>query len=277
MELSQLKSIIESLIMVSTEPLSRGAMALLLEPEGVTKADIDTALEELINKHEQDPTSGFVVCEVAGGYQFRTKPANVGFIQRLNVPKPSKLSQQSLETLAIVAYRQPVVRSEIEEIRGVDSGGVLKTLLERGLVKIIGKRDEPGTPLIYATTSKFLELFNLNSIKELPTLREYEELEKEHFKGSASPDDEKPILEQVSAAPFVQKWTQEDDMMIGDLTDSIKHLRKLERVIFPKPVEQITLVPNPDVPPLSAGEETANIAEEVKDEGAPAEDTGAGD
>jgi len=248
MEIDQLMSVLESLITVSAEPLTKNAMALLLEPDQVTKADIDKALEGIIKKHSEDLSSGLCLTEVAGGYHFRTKPCNAPFIARLDVPKPSKLSQASLETLAIIAYKQPIVRSEIEEIRGVDSGGVLKNLLERNLIKIIGKRDEPGNPLIYATASRFLELFNLNSLKELPTLREYEDLEKEHYKGAIKEEEEKPIFEDIQnvAAPFEQKWSQEDEGMLGELTEGIKKLRKLERDIFPKPVEQIVAVPNVD-------------------------------
>ncbi len=247
MELTQLRSIIEALIFVSDGPLTVGAIALMLEQDGVTKADVETAVEELKTKYANDPASGITLNEVAGGFQFRTKTATAQFILRLNIPKPSKLSQQSLETLAIIAYRQPVVRSEIEDIRGVDSGGVLKTLLERGLIKIIGKRDEAGSPLIYATTSKFLEMFNLGSLHELPTLREYEELEKEHFGNRPKEgEEEKPMLEGVEAAPLVQKWDAEDDSMINDLASSIKNLRRLEKDIFPKPVETFIAVLNPE-------------------------------
>jgi len=271
MDINQLSSIIESLVMVSVEPITKSAVALVLEPDGVTRADIDAAIEEIQKKHATDESSGFLLAEVAGGYQFRTKPGNAGHLHRLNVPKPSKLSQAALETLAIVAYKQPIVRSELEEIRGVDSGGVLKTLLERNLVKIIGKRDEPGNPLIYATTTKFLELFNLGSLKELPTLREFEDLEKEHYKGAETEgEQEKPILEQVCAAPFEQKWTEEDDLMINDLTDSMKNLRRLEKEIFPKPVEQLVILPNAEA--AQAG--TAEPLREVEDEATTSEDTG---
>ncbi|PIR17143.1 MAG: SMC-Scp complex subunit ScpB [Deltaproteobacteria bacterium CG11_big_fil_rev_8_21_14_0_20_49_13] len=264
MELIKLKAILESLILVTEEPFTLGTMTLILENDAVTKADLETALEEIKKKYDEDDSFGFYLAEVAGGYQFRTKPFTSEYIQRLNIPKPSKLSQQSLETLAIIAYRQPIVRSEIEELRGVDSGGVLKTLLERNLVKIIGKRDEPGNPLIYATTSKFLELFNLTSLKDLPTLRDYEELERDHYKGAATPEEEqKPILEEISAAPFEQKWSTEDDTMLNDLTDSMKKLRRLEKDIFPKPVEQLVAVPNPET--SATGEEDA---------GTPTEDTG---
>lgn len=269
MELTKLKSIIEALIIVSEEPLTIGGLALVLETDGVTKADIETTIGEIRSRYNDDPSSGLYLTEVAGGYQFRTKTGLAEYIQRLNIPKPSRLSQQALETLAIVAYRQPVVRSEIEEIRGVDSGGVLKTLLERGLIKIIGKRDEAGNPLIYGTTNKFLELFNLNSLTELPTLREYEELEKEHYTARIKPTEEEtqPILDGVATEPISQKWSAEDEVILSDLSSGIKKLRRLEKEIFPKPVETITLVPNPEGGLNSLPETSAN-------EDATAEDTG---
>lgn len=270
MELNRLKSILEALILVSEEPLTVGTMTLVLEPDGVTKGDIETALAEIKAKYDEDQSVGFFLVEVAGGYHFRTKTDVSMYIHRLNIPKPSRLSQAALETLAIVAYRQPIVRSEIEDIRGVDSGGVLKTLLERNLLKIIGKRDEAGNPLIYATTTKFLELFNLSSIKELPTLREYEELEKEHYKGTGTPDAEtKPLLEGFEASPLVQKWNEEDDGMLNDLTSSIKKLRKLEKDIFPKPVETIVAVPNDPNAPVAENPTSG----ETIDAGTPTEDT----
>ncbi len=276
MEISQLKSIIESLILVSEEPLSISAITLLLEPDGVTKADVEVALGEIVTRYNEDQSSGLILNSVSGGYQFRTKPANGPYVQRLDIPKPSKMSQPSLETLAIVAYRQPIVRSEIEEIRGVDSGGVLKTLLEKNLIRIIGKRDEAGNPLIYGTTSKFMEMFNLNSLKDLPTLREYEELEKEHYKGTAEEqaEGEKPMLEGMVAAPFVQKWTEEDGGMINELADSMRHLRRIEKDIFPKPVETLVAVPNdPTAQATAEGGETVTDAELAEAAGEPNADT----
>jgi segregation and condensation protein B len=117
--------------------------------------------------------------EVAGGYQFRTKAENSPWIFKLNKARPVRLSRASLETLAIVAYRQPVTRPEIDDIRGVDSGPVLRTLLERNFVRILGKREEAGSPLIYGTTKDFLSFFNLRNLGELPSLREYTELGEE--------------------------------------------------------------------------------------------------
>ena len=113
---------------------------------------------------------------MAGGWQFRTDPRNAPWVGRLLAQKPVRLTRAQLEVLAIVAYRQPITRPEIDEIRGVDSGGTLKGLLDRSLLRILGKKEEPGRPMLYGTTREFLEFFNLKDLKDLPTLREYHEL-----------------------------------------------------------------------------------------------------
>jgi len=269
MEREQLTAVVEAMILVTEEPITLSSMALILEPDGIQKADIESVINDIKVKRESDPASGVILAEVAGGYQFRTRPDTAAFIQRMNIPKPTKLSQAALETLAIVAYRQPLVRAEIEEIRGVDSGGVLKTLLERNLIRVIGKRDEPGSPMIYATTSKFLEMFNLGSLKELPTLREYEELEKEHFGHKDNSDLENGLLDGLASAPFEQKWSSEDGNMLGDLEEGVKQLRRLEKEIFPKPVEQLIAVPNELQPNdgSTTSTETVNATSTSEDSG----------
>src|SRR5207237_149502 len=124
--------------------------------------------------------TGIQLHPVAGGYQYRSNPENAAWVQRLLQQKPVKLSRAQLETLAIVAYRQPITRPEIDQIRGVDSGGTLKTLLDRSLVRILGKKEEPGRPMLYGSSREFLEFFNLRDLKDLPTLREFHELTEEH-------------------------------------------------------------------------------------------------
>ena len=117
--------------------------------------------------------------EVAGGWLFRTSVQFAPFVRELTAGRPVRLSRAQVETLAIVAYRQPITRPEIDDIRGVDSGATLKLLLERDLVRILGKKDEPGRPILYGTTTQFLEFFGLKSLKDLPTLREFTELSDE--------------------------------------------------------------------------------------------------
>ncbi|MBI4509116.1 MAG: SMC-Scp complex subunit ScpB [Deltaproteobacteria bacterium] len=170
----RLKSIIESLLFASEKPLSARR---LQELSGERDAEKVSAAIEWLRADYAD--RGVVLHEVAGGFQFRTSPMNAFWVQQLMQGKPVRLSRAQLEALAIVAYRQPITRAEIEEIRGVDSGGALKTLLDRGLVRVIGKKEEPGRPLLYGTTRDFLEFFQLKDLRELPTLREFHELSAE--------------------------------------------------------------------------------------------------
>jgi len=120
-----------------------------------------------------------VLDEIAGGWLFRTSAQYAPFVRELSAERPVRLTRAQVETLAIAAYRQPVTRPEIDDIRGVDSGATLKLLLERDLVRILGKKDEPGRPLLYGTTTGFLQFFGLKSLKELPTLKEFTELSEE--------------------------------------------------------------------------------------------------
>ena len=121
---------------------------------------------------------GITVEEVAGGYQLRTRKEFAPHIRKLLAAKPPRLSRPLLETLAIIAYRQPITRPEIEQLRGVDRGGVLETLLERRLVKIAGRKDAPGRPMVYETTHEFLEVFGLKDFDSLPDLSEFQEIER---------------------------------------------------------------------------------------------------
>ena len=170
---SRLKSVVESLIFVSEEPVSLDKLCDILEES--CREDIRNALGELQRDYDV-PERGVFLAEVAKGWQFRTREENSDYVRRLVKTRISRFSQSALETLAIVAYSQPITRAEIEYFRGVDSGGVLKTLLEKKLVKILGKKDIPGRPLIYGTTREFLEVFSLKDLKSLPSLREIEEL-----------------------------------------------------------------------------------------------------
>jgi segregation and condensation protein B len=180
----EIKPILESLLFVSESPIRLEALIEIL-PE-LSKEVILDAIHQ-IKKEYEDESKGLELVEVAGGYQFRTKPRWAEWVNRLKRAKPVKLSQSAVETLAIVAYRQPIIRPTIEEIRGVDSGWVLRTLLEKGLIKIMGRKDIPGRPIIYGTTKAFLELFNLNTLFDLPSLKEVqppptpEETSKEEF------------------------------------------------------------------------------------------------
>ncbi len=170
---NRLASIIESLLFVSEDPVSLDKLCSILHE--YEREAVREALAHLIESCEASGR-GIFVAEVAKGYQLRTCEENTDYVRRLILTKPARFSQSAMETLAIIAYRQPITRAEIEYLRGVDSGGVIKTLLEKKLIKIFGKKDIPGRPLIYGTTKDFLELFSLKDLKSLPTLREIEEL-----------------------------------------------------------------------------------------------------
>jgi segregation and condensation protein B len=171
--MNDLKAIIESLVFVAESPLTFDQLKRLL-PE-VDALAIREALNQLLTDY-QESQRGFVLREVAGGYQFRTRSEYHEYIKRLVHPSPPRLSRAALETLAIIAYKQPIIRSDIEHIRGVDSGGVIRMLMEKGMIRVLGRREIPGRPLIYATTKKFLETFDLRDLKDLPSPKEIEEL-----------------------------------------------------------------------------------------------------
>jgi segregation and condensation protein B len=167
------KAIVEALILASETPLALERMCLILE--GVEKAEVKKAVEQLIADYNERQ-SGICLQEVAGGFQFRTRPELSSWVKKLKGTKTASLSSAALETMAIIAYRQPIVKAEIESIRGVDVSAPLKGLLEKKLIRIVGRKDVPGKPIIYGTTKKFLEVFNLKDLSELPTLRELKEL-----------------------------------------------------------------------------------------------------
>ncbi|MCP9472919.1 MAG: SMC-Scp complex subunit ScpB [Nitrospira sp.] len=173
-EIRELKGIVESLLFVSQEPLSLQRLVTVIGD--VTKAEVSEALgmlEEELGKQGR----GIRLVEVAGGFRLVTKQEYAPWIKRLDKSKSTaKLSRSALESLAIIAYKQPIVKAEIEEIRGVETSGVVRTLLERKLVRIVGRKEVPGRPIMYGTTKYFLEHFGLNDLSQLPPLREFKEL-----------------------------------------------------------------------------------------------------
>lgn len=175
MEKEKLIAIIEALIFASDIPLKLKYIKQVMSIIDLGDIKIEDLIEELKSRYSQDYT-GVELVEVAEGWQFRTKPHLSEWIKRLNIVKPSKLSAPATETLAIIAYRQPVTHAEIDYVRGVDSGGVIKTLLDRRLIKIVGKKELPGRPLVYGTTQEFLEVFSLKDISALPNLQDIKQM-----------------------------------------------------------------------------------------------------
>lgn len=177
MEEREAKAILEAILFLSEGPLEPEKLKGILE--GFTPTRIKELLEGL-KKGYDERQGGLQIVEVAGGYQILTRAEYAPWIKRFNLVRlSSRLSRASLETLAIVAYKQPIIRSEVESIRGVNSEGVLKNLLERNLIKILGRKDEPGRPIMYGTTREFLQYFGLKDLSELPTLKEFKDIEVE--------------------------------------------------------------------------------------------------
>ena len=169
MDKDAIKPIIEALIFAADQALSIERMAGVLE--SVEKPLIREAVGELIDEY-LERGSGIYIEKVAGGYQLRTQPSYAAWIKRLFKSQTQKLSKAAMEALSITAYKQPTTRGELEAIRGVDSGGVLKKLLDRRLIKVVGRKDTPGRPAVYGTTKEFLEAFELKDLSNLPSIKD---------------------------------------------------------------------------------------------------------
>jgi len=195
------RTIVESLLFLTERPLSAEEIRAAT---GLEVPRIAQALDQLGGSYREG-VSGIVLHELAGGWQLRSAPDNAEYARRFLKVKPQRLTRAALETLAIIAYRQPVTRPEIEEVRGVDSGAVVKALLERKLLKILGKKEEPGRPILYGTTREFLEFFALKDLASLPTLREFHELSEEH----------RDIVEKERPAPELPRF----DGLVNELAD----------------------------------------------------------
>jgi segregation and condensation protein B len=192
---AELKMILEALIFASPEPLTPKAIYKLLEAE--PKEDVQAALAEL--KRDYDRPGGIQLVEVAGGYQIVTRPDMHEWVRRLFHERTTqRLTVQGLETLAVIAYRQPMTSAEITEVRGVNTSGVINTLLERHLIKIVGRKQVVGRPFLYATTKEFLIRFGLNDLADLPRVEDMAEalgLEAPLLVEQAPPEDLLPLEE----------------------------------------------------------------------------------
>jgi segregation and condensation protein B len=226
MESSEQRRIIEALVVASAEPISAARLA-----EIVPDCSPETAKElvGLLNTEYQESDRSFEIWEVAGGYQIRTRAEFSGYLQQLQKQRPLRLSRAAPDTLAIVAFKQPVTRGEVDGIRGVDSGAVLRSLLERRLLRIAGHRDVVGRPMLYGTTRRFLELFGLGSLKDLPSLRELEGLAGAREQGgqrvgdsagganSAAGDAAAPVdTSAAEAESIAEPVSEEEEVGVGD-------------------------------------------------------------
>ena len=168
-------SIMESLLFSSDKPVGLAAFKQVFEGTSVDVKDIKKALEELKSLY-RDSSRGVSLEEINGGWQLRTKVENREFLKKLTRPKPFRLSGPALEVLSIIAYRQPIIKSEVDRVRGVESGHLMRSLMEKKLISFQGKSDLPGKPLQYGTTARFLEVFGLKNLKELPSLEDMDQL-----------------------------------------------------------------------------------------------------
>ena len=169
MEMNDKKSLVESLLFVSGEPVTLQSLKNVVE---IPEAELKQLADELISDY-QEKDGGIRIIEIAGGYQMVASPHSISWVRKMmNTSTPSKLSLPALETLAIIAYNQPIIKAELEQIRGANTDGVVKSLLDKRLIKILGRKEVPGKPLLYGTTKEFLEYFGLKDLTELPTLKE---------------------------------------------------------------------------------------------------------
>lgn len=192
-EEEQLDSIVESILFASDRPVSLASIKMVFKGTNIRTDKIKKALDRLAVELA-GARRGVTLEEVPGGYQLRTKVDNLSFITRTLKARQFKLSGPALEVLAIAAYKQPLVKSEIDDIRGVESGHLLRALMEKGLISFEGKSDLPGKPMQYGTTKKFLEIFGLRNLKELPTLSQIDELLPEGM----TEEEAKPTLSQIT-------------------------------------------------------------------------------
>jgi segregation and condensation protein B len=252
---THLKGLLEALIFASDSPIKANELA---KSAAAPSEDVKHLLGQL---KEEYTTRGMQLAEVAGGWSFRTNASYAPFVRDLTKQKPVKLSRAQIETLAILAYRQPITRPEIDEIRGVDSGATLKMLLERDVVKILGKKDEPGRPLLYGTTTAFLELFSLKSLKELPTLREFTELN----------EDSRRVVERELGETMAEAQEGEAGSPDATATPAEKvDPRSLEEDDYQPPpadADPAAAEPVDDVEPMQAAEDPPAEAEETGETG----------
>jgi segregation and condensation protein B len=210
MEAKDKRRIIEALILSSTEPISAAKLAEIIP---YCKAGQAKDLVNELNTEYAEQDRAFEIWEVAGGYQIRTRAEFSGYLQKLQKERALRLSQAALETLAVIAYRQPTTRAEIEEVRGVDAGATVRSLLDRQLIRIADQREVPGRPMLYGTTRRFLEVFGLENLKNLPTLRELDELAREQGlldQTSEDPVDPESSSEAVDAIALEADGADED-------------------------------------------------------------------
>jgi segregation and condensation protein B len=229
----ELKAILEAVLFVSPEPVPVARLLSILGT--VSKAEVVQALGILTHDLDQDGR-GIQLVQIAGGYRLVTKQEYGPWLKRMDKAKAAqKLSRSALESLAIIAYKQPLVRSEIEEIRGVETSGVLRTLCERKLVRIVGRKDVPGRPIMYGTTKFFLEHFGLQDLSQLPPLREFKELG-ESEQALLPIEEESLEVAETSDTPSSEEFPVTSDLAKGEAVVAFD--AETNGALIEEPVEQ---------------------------------------
>jgi segregation and condensation protein B len=218
---SQIKAILEAIVYVAEEPLTLAQIAASLQkpPERIQEL-----LDQLVAEFDQ-PGHGISIREVAGGYKMATKPEHHEAVRNFvkSLKPPLKLSLPALETLAVIAYKQPATGPEIMEIRGVQGGGVLKTLLDRKLIAVAGRKNVIGKPMLYKTTKEFLIQFGLKDLSELPSLKEFEEIRRMAFSDSETPEREGAAVETMVEAPEATSDAEAETAPIAPAAESARN------------------------------------------------------
>jgi segregation and condensation protein B len=218
--------VLEAMFFAAEKPLDLRALE---ETTQFPREVLQAALTELQAIYAPG-SGGVALVDLGGRWQLRTEPQVGAYVRRMLQVKPLRLTRAALETLSIIAYRQPITRPEMEDLRGVDCGAVTKALLERKLIRILGKKDEPGRPLLFGTTKEFLELFNLRDLTQLPTLREFQELSEESRK--IVEDESKPppavaglteLAHDPAIAERMVEATVESESALAQLENAIEH------------------------------------------------------
>jgi segregation and condensation protein B len=255
--------VIEALLFAAEKPLD---LPGLMEATQFSQEQVTTGLTTLSESYKAR-NGGIALANLGGRWQLRTEPAVGAYVRRMLQVKPLRLTRAAMETLAIIAYRQPLTRPEMEDIRGVDCGAVTKALLDRKLVRILGKKDEPGRPLIYGTSKEFLELFNLRDLTQLPTLREFQELSEESRK---IVEEELPgeVVPPVAGLVAMAHDPALAEKMKEAAVESDAALEQLEKAmeIADEQAKSTAAVLNPNPPPGPAG--ANNVAASSTAEGA---------
>ena len=238
MDQTLIKNSIEAILFVAGQPISKKRLKEVFSEEASAK-EIDNVLELLKEEWASRPGSIDLI-EAGGGFRFRTRKEYAEYIKKAFTPRPRSLTAAALEGLTIVAYRQPIVRTDIDKLRGVDSGGVLKSLMDKDLIKIVGRSDDPGQPMLYATTPQFLELFGINSLSELPPLKDVEDIKQQLITQDGEMDDDLAKFIAEEKPDISQLGNVDDNSALVDLEHKLKDVRKIEKEIFPPEKETET-------------------------------------